>query len=127
MDASGRNLPSRIAAVVVAALPTPKQHLRADEKSSARSFSWNALGRPVARRVGLRAATAAASRGNREEVDRLLAQVARGLEDLEFDLHTAGQQANQQKLFTSGRGQVPAQYRKAVEDYYRALARKGQR
>jgi hypothetical protein len=61
-----------------------------------------------------------------EEVERLLARVTRGLQDFEFDLRQALEEADKQKLFLGAPGQVPVQYQKAVEDYYRALAKKRQ-
>lgn len=60
---------------------------------------------------------------DREEVERLLAKVTRGLQDFEFDLRQSLEGSDRQKLFLSSPGQVPAQFRKAVEDYYRSLAR----
>jgi hypothetical protein len=74
--------------------------------------------------AALRALQSAAPYNDPEEVERLLTRVARGLQDLEFDLRTALQDEDLQKLHLSSEGQVPVQFRKAVEDYYRALARK---
>ena len=59
-----------------------------------------------------------------EEVTRLLAKVTRGLQDFEFDLRQALEEGERQKLFLGAPGQVPSQYQKAVEEYYRALARR---
>jgi hypothetical protein len=59
-----------------------------------------------------------------EEVTRLLAKVTRGLQDFEFDLRRALEESDRQKLFLGAPGQVPSQYQKAVEEYYRALARR---
>jgi hypothetical protein len=61
---------------------------------------------------------------DQEEADRLIAQVARGLRNVEFDLRQKLQADQVQKLYLSSPGPVPAQYRKAVEEYYRSLARK---
>ena len=74
----------------------------------------------------LRALQSAGPYNDPEEVQRLLAKVARGLQDFEYDLRQALEEAEKQKLFLSAPGQVPVQYQKAVEDYYRALARKRQ-
>jgi hypothetical protein len=76
--------------------------------------------------AALRALQSAGPYNDPEEVERLLAKVTRGLQDFEFDLRRALEEAEQQKLFLSAPGQVPVQYQKAVEDYYRALARKRQ-
>lgn len=59
-----------------------------------------------------------------EEVDRLLTAVARGLQNLEFDLRAAADSTEARKLYLSSEGKVPAQFKKAVEEYYRSLARK---
>ena len=61
-----------------------------------------------------------------EEVERLLAKVTRGLQDFEFDLRQRLEATEQQKLHLGAPGDVPVQFRKAVEDYYRALAKKRQ-
>jgi hypothetical protein len=74
----------------------------------------------------LQALQSAGPYNDAEEVQQLLAKVARGLQDFEYDLRQALQEAEKQKLFLSAPGQVPVQYQKAVEDYYRALARKRQ-
>lgn len=58
-----------------------------------------------------------------EEVDRLLSVVARGLQNFEFDLRKRLDGAEIQKLHLESQGEVPAQFRKAVEEYYRSLAR----
>jgi hypothetical protein len=82
-------------------------------------------GRPLQDAIDALSAAAPALTGrDPEKADRLLAAVAQGLEDLEFDLRQLAVQENQKRLFTSGRGQVPAEYRKAVEEYYRSLGRK---
>lgn len=72
----------------------------------------------------LRSASPALARGDRQELDRLLAQVARTLEDVEFDMRRIAQLESRQNLYTASRGQVSVQFRKAVEEYYRALARR---
>lgn len=74
----------------------------------------------------LRALQSAGPYNDAEEVQQLLAKVTRGLQDFEFDLRQALEEAEKQKLFLGAPGQVPVQYQKAVEDYYRALARKRQ-
>ncbi len=74
----------------------------------------------------LRALQSAGPYNDAEEVQRLLAKVTRGLQDFEYDLRQALDEAEKQKLFLSAPGQVPVQYQKAVEDYYRALAKKRQ-
>ena len=82
-------------------------------------------GRPLQDAVdAMSSASPALSSGDPEELDRLLAQVAQGIQDAEFDLRQLARQENERRLFTSGRGQVPAEYRKAVEEYYRSLSRK---
>jgi hypothetical protein len=72
----------------------------------------------------LRALQSAGPYNDPEEVERLLAKVARGLQDFEFDLRQALEESERQKLFLGAPGQVPAQYQKAVEEYYRALAKR---
>jgi hypothetical protein len=74
----------------------------------------------------LRALQSSGPYNDPEEVQRLLAKVTRGLQDFEFDLRRALEQSEQQKLFLGAPGQVPVQYQKAVEEYYRSLARKRQ-
>jgi hypothetical protein len=74
----------------------------------------------------LRALQSAGPYNDPEEVQQLLAKVTRGLQDFEYDLRQALEEAEKHKLFLSAPGQVPVQYQKAVEDYYRALARKRQ-
>ena len=75
---------------------------------------------------GLRALQSAGPYNDPEEVERLLAKVSRGLQDFEFGLRRALDDTNSQKLYQASPGQVPAQFKKAVEDYYRALAKKRQ-
>jgi hypothetical protein len=76
--------------------------------------------------AALRALQSAGPYNDPEEVERLLAKVARGLQDFEFDLRQALEESERQKLFLGAPGQVPVQYQKAVEEYYRALAKKRQ-
>ncbi|HEX6557930.1 MAG TPA: DUF4175 family protein, partial [Longimicrobiales bacterium] len=72
----------------------------------------------------LRALQREAPYNDPQEVDRLLADVARGVENFEFDLRQRLDGAQAQKLYLESQGKVPAQFRKAVEEYYRALARR---
>jgi hypothetical protein len=58
-----------------------------------------------------------------EELERLLRSVARGLEDVEYDLRQRIEGREREKLFIASPGQVPPKYRRAVEEYYRSLAR----
>lgn len=74
----------------------------------------------------LRSLQSAGAYDDPEEIERLLAKVSRGLQDFEFNLRQALQDSTTQKLYQASPGEVPAQFRKAVEDYYRALAKKRQ-
>lgn len=58
-----------------------------------------------------------------EELERLLRSVARGLENVEYDLRQRIEGREREKLFIASPGQVPPKYRRAVEEYYRSLAR----
>jgi hypothetical protein len=71
----------------------------------------------------LRALQNAGAYNDPEELERLLAKVTRGLQDFEFGLRQALEQSDKQKLFEASPGQVPVQFRKAVEEYYRRLSR----
>lgn len=81
---------------------------------------------PLQEAIGAMSTIGANAYNDPEEVENLLAKVQRGLQDFEFDLRKSLESGDQQKLFLSSPGQVPAQFRKAVEDYYRSLARKRQ-
>jgi hypothetical protein len=53
---------------------------------------------------------------------QLQAQLAEGFRRFEFDLRRKLDQSGSQLLLT-GPDQAPAEYRKAIEEYYRLLAR----
>ncbi len=72
----------------------------------------------------LRALQSAGPYDDPDEVARLLENVRRGLQDFEFNLRQALDDAARQKLFLAAPGEVPVEYRKAVEEYYRSLSRK---
>lgn len=74
----------------------------------------------------LRALQSSGPYNDPEEIQRLLARVARGLQDFEFDVRQALGDKEREKLFLSAQGQVPARFRKAVEEYYRSLAQRRQ-
>jgi hypothetical protein len=76
--------------------------------------------------AALRALQSAGPYNDAQEIEQLLAKVARGLQDFEFGLRQALEQEDRQRLFQASPGSVPVQFRKAVEDYYRALARQRQ-
>jgi hypothetical protein len=49
-------------------------------------------------------------------------EIIQGLKEFEFSVRRQFLEGDQQKLFLSGSDEVPAGYRKLVEDYYRALS-----
>ncbi|HUP89573.1 MAG TPA: DUF4175 family protein [Longimicrobiales bacterium] len=109
-----------------------QRQLRAEASSRARALrdmqrQLQQMGMPTdqieAAIDALNGASASISRGDSKEIERLLAKAARAAEAAEFDLRRIAQTDASQRLFTNGRATVPAQYRKAVEEYYRSLAR----
>jgi hypothetical protein len=55
-------------------------------------------------------------------VERLQAQIVAGLKEFEYALRRQIQGDERERLFLSGSDDVPAEYRKLVEEYYRALS-----
>lgn len=55
-------------------------------------------------------------------VERLQAQIVDGLKEFEYALRRQIQGDERARLFLSGSDDVPAEYRKLVEEYYRALS-----
>jgi hypothetical protein len=72
---------------------------------------------------GLRAFDNTRAYGNLEEIARLQAQLVNGFRRFEFDLRRALGDSRADQLLLSGSDEVPAEYRKQIEEYYRALAR----
>lgn len=63
--------------------------------------------------------------GDIRSVQQLQAQLVEGLKEFEYALRRALDAGREEKLFLSGSDEVPPQFRKLVEEYYRSLA--GQR
>jgi hypothetical protein len=59
---------------------------------------------------------------SREELERLQQDIIARLKDYEFGLRRRAQGAEQDKLYLTGSDQVPPNYRKIVEEYYRSLS-----
>jgi len=59
-------------------------------------------------------------------VERLQSQIVDGLKEFEYALRRQLQGDERERLFLSGSDDVPAEYRKLVEEYYRALSGKRQ-
>jgi hypothetical protein len=71
----------------------------------------------------LRAFDNARPYGDLEETARLQSQLVNGFRRFEFDLRRALGDSRVDELLLSGSDEVPAEYRKLIEEYYRALAR----
>ena len=63
-------------------------------------------------------------RGDEQAVAELGSQVVEGLKEYEFAVRRQFAQTDEQRPFGTGADQVPEQYRKLVEQYYKALAGK---
>jgi len=61
--------------------------------------------------------------GNSQAIASALDQALSKLQKVEYDLRKKVDSGNEQ-LFLSGQDEVPSQYKKAVEDYSRALSKK---
>lgn len=59
-----------------------------------------------------------------EEVARLQSEVLQDMKQFEFGLRRELGADDQDRLFLTGNDEVPAGFRKYVEDYFRALSRK---
>jgi hypothetical protein len=57
-----------------------------------------------------------------DEVARLQSQIVEGLKEFEYALRRRLQGEERERLFLSGSDDVPQEYRKLVEEYYRALS-----
>jgi len=57
------------------------------------------------------------------ELNRLQSQIVEGLKHLEFGLRRELEGEGQDRVFVSGSDEVPAGFRRLVEEYYRALSR----
>ena len=73
--------------------------------------------------ANLRALGAIGASSNPEELARLQTQLVEGFRRFEFELRRKLGVAGADQLFLTGADEVPPDYRKLVEDYYRALAR----
>jgi len=71
----------------------------------------------------LRAFDGSRAYGDLEEVLSLRAELVEGFRRFEFDLRRALGDSRAEQLLLSGSDEVPPEYRKLIEEYYRALAR----
>lgn len=65
--------------------------------------------------------------GDIRSVQQLQAQLVEGLKEFEYALRRALEGGREEKLFLSGSDEVPPEFRKLVEEYYRSLAGQRQR
>jgi hypothetical protein len=72
----------------------------------------------------LRVLQAPLLRGDQKAIAELSSQVVEGLKEYEFAVRRQFAEVEEQRPFGTGADQVPEQYRKLVEEYYKALAGK---
>jgi hypothetical protein len=65
--------------------------------------------------------------GDPTDMAALQSAVLQGLKEFEFSLRRQIEGADRERLVLGGSEEVPAGYRKLVEEYYKSLAKKGQK